>query len=79
MMAAKPILDSNNSRGGPAELGDCGVRVEAESADAIVNGILELKRMTEDERNEIGLRGRTFMKKYHSMKYLADKYSLLFQ
>jgi glycosyltransferase involved in cell wall biosynthesis len=79
MMAARPILDSNNSKGGPAELADCGLRVEAESADAIVKGILQLKNMTEEERSEIGQRGRAFLKKYHSMKYLADKYSLLFQ
>ena len=79
MMASKPILDSNNSPNGPAELAGCSLRVVAESSDAIVQGIISLKNMPASQRAEMGEKGKVYLEKNHSIKVLAEKYVTLFQ
>ena len=78
MLAAKPILDSNNLIKDPVELSGCGIIVKPDSTEAIVKGVLELKRMSKKERSEMGQKGKEYVLKNHSIKELALQYSKLF-
>lgn len=78
MLAAKPILDSNNLIKDPVELSGCGIIVKPDSSDAIKEGILRFMAMSVNERREMGLRGRDYVLRYHSIEELAKTYANLF-
>lgn len=79
MLAAKPILDSNNYIKDPVELSECGIIVKPDSSEAIKNGVLKLFKMEQEERNLMGQRGKDFVLKYHSISNLANDYLKLLQ
>ncbi len=79
MLAGKPVLDSNLFIKDPIELSGGGIIVEPDSASAIAYGALQLYKMTEAERKEIGKKGKNFVKSYHSIEYLATEYIKLFE
>lgn len=74
MLAGKPILDANNFIKDPVELSGGGIIVKPESSEALVEGILKLRKMSAVERAEMGLRGQAYVKKQHSIQYLATDY-----
>lgn len=74
MLAGKPILDSINYIKDPVELCHCGIIVQPDSTPAIEEGILQFYQMTPEERQEMGAKGRIYVLKEHSIKFLADKY-----
>ena len=78
MLAKKPILESSNKIKSPAELSDCGINVIPENSEAIVNGILQLQKMSTSQLKSIGLRGYNYATKYHNFEYLSNKYLKLF-
>jgi len=78
MLAKKIILESSNFIKDPVELSGCGIIVEPENAQAINDGIIKIYNMPENERKEIGLKGYTYVKKYHNFDYLSDQYVELF-
>lgn len=78
MLAAKPILDSNNKIKDPVELSGGGVIVKPDSAKAIQDGIHQLFQMTAEQRNEMGKKGKDYARKFHSISNLAKQYSNLF-
>lgn len=79
MLAEKPILDSNNLIKDPVELSGCGIIVRPDSAEAIVEGILKMASLSEEERNEMGRKGKEYVTTEHPIKTLATKYTTLFQ
>lgn len=78
MLAKKPILESSNSINSPAEESGCAIVVEPENADAIVNGILKLSKLSKKELEFIGEKGYCYVKKYHNFEYLSNQYLKLF-
>jgi glycosyltransferase involved in cell wall biosynthesis len=78
MLSGKPILSSNQRIKDPVELSGCGLLVEAENPAEIVKGILDLKNMSEAEREIMGLKGKEYVLKNHTMTNLAEKYAQLF-
>ena len=79
MLAAKPILDSNNYIKDPVELSGCGIIVKPDSATAIKEGVLQLYQMSEPQRAEMGSKGRDFVIKHHNISKLAIDYIKLFE
>lgn len=73
MMAAKPILYAINSGNKPVEEAGCGISVEAENPKAIADGIMKLHDMTEEERKEMGERGKKYVIENHAYENLVDK------
>jgi glycosyltransferase involved in cell wall biosynthesis len=73
MFSEKPILYAINSGNKPIEEANCGITVDAENPDAIVNGILKLYNLSQEERNKLGENGKEFLMKYHNYKILAKK------
>lgn len=78
MLAAKPILDSNNLIKDPVELSGCGVIVKPDSADTIVEGLKTLISMSAEERKAMGEKGKLFVQQHHSIEQLANEYYQLF-
>ena len=78
MLAEKPIIDSNNFIKDPVELSGCGVIVKPDSAQAIVDGIIEMFSMSEEERKVMGAKGSKYVLHNHSIKHLAEAYATLF-
>lgn len=78
MLAKKPILESSNNINSPAELSECGLRVKPESSRAIVEGISKLQSMNPEQLNNLGVKGYSYVKKYHNFDYLSEKYLKLF-
>lgn len=78
MLAGKPVLDSNNLIKDPVELSGCGVIVKPDSATAIVDGILTLKSMSKKDLETLGMKGREYALRFHSIKALSDQYAKLF-
>lgn len=78
MLAKKPILESSNFIKDQVELSGCGIIVQPENVDAILNGINQLYNMSEEERSQMAKKGYDFVKKYHNFDYLSDKYIELF-
>lgn len=74
MLAGKPVLDANNYIKDPVELSGCGIIVRPESAEAIVQGVLQLYNMPADERERMGRLGYEYVTKHHSIRYLAEVY-----
>ena len=76
MQAAKPVLCSSNVPDylNPVVQASCGLGVEAESAEAIAEGITRLFNISQVERDVMGSRGLAWVRKNHDMKQIADRY-----
>jgi len=79
MLAKKPILDSNNYIKDPVELSSCGLIVKPDNVKAIKEGIMTLYNSTPQNLIEMGERGYNYVKEFHNIEYLSDKYSKLFE
>ena len=79
MLARKPILESSEYIKDQVELSGCGIIVEPESEEALINGIDKIYGYTSQKLDEIGELGYNFVKKYHSFTYLSDKYISIFE
>jgi glycosyltransferase involved in cell wall biosynthesis len=78
MLAKKPILESSECIGSPAEKAGCAVMVEPESSKAIVQGILKLYSMPQQEIEKMGENGYHYVLKYHNFDFLSQLYLKLF-
>ncbi len=79
MLAKKPILESSEMIKDQVELSGCGIIVEPENIEAINNGILSFYQMDNDQRDELGMKGYLFVKKYHEYSFLSNEYIKLFE
>ena len=79
MLAAKPILDSNNFIKDPVELSGCGLIVKPDSAIAIAEGIIKFYEMDKEESRIMGMKGYEYVNKNHNIRNLALQYSALFK
>ncbi|WP_352337701.1 glycosyltransferase family 4 protein [Psychrobacter sp. 16-MNA-CIBAN-0192] len=72
--SAKPILyaiDSGDYK--PVEDAKAGLQIEPENPQALSDGILKLYRMTESERNQMGMNGRKAALEHYEYGMLAKK------
>jgi glycosyltransferase involved in cell wall biosynthesis len=74
MLAGLPILDSNNLIKDPVELSGCGIIVEPDSTDAIVKGIKQLKKLSQEILNQLGSQGKSYVQEHHLIGVLANEY-----
>lgn len=78
MYSGKPVLNSIDTSNDPIETADCGVIVEPENTESIVQGILSLFNMQQQKREQIGQNGHKYVIENHSYEKLAEKYMDLF-
>jgi glycosyltransferase involved in cell wall biosynthesis len=79
MLAGIPILDSNQLIKDPVELSGCGIIVEPDRADLIIDAIYQFKNMSKEERTKMGELGKEYVLEHHSIQHLAEQYTYLFE
>jgi len=77
MYSGKPILHSIDMKEDIISEAHCVLSVEAENSQAIADGILQLYKMSENNRKQLGKNGREFVLKHHTYGRLAKKYNEL--
>jgi glycosyltransferase involved in cell wall biosynthesis len=80
MAAARPVLFSASVYGDPVAASGCGLVVEPENSAALADAIERLAGMSQEQRWDMGMRGRRFVEQNHDSALLAGKLEqLLFQ
>lgn len=74
MMAGRPVLQAIDASNDPVTESGCGLTIEAESSEAIKDGILKLMDTTEKERVEMGKKGHKFASENFDYKVLAKTF-----
>ena len=72
MVCAKPIVWAVNSEDNPVSDVNCGIIVPPENPEAMATAIMELCDLSDEERQEMGMRGYEYVVKYHSVPVLAS-------
>ena len=78
MMSGKPILYAVDAPNNFITDYNCGVSVEAENVDALVNGIKQLMNMDEYEIKGLGENGRNAVVENFTYGKLAEQFAVLF-
>jgi len=73
MLAGKPIIYAINSGNHPVEDADCGIEINPEAPEELASAMLILANKTEQERAEMGQRGKEYVLRYHRYETLAAK------
>jgi len=78
MYSAKPILHSIDIPVDIVNIAKCGFSVKAENSKEISKAILEMLKINNDERMEMGMNGKQYVLDYHTYENLAKQYKELF-
>ncbi|MGI6394843.1 MAG: glycosyltransferase family 4 protein [bacterium] len=79
MYAGKPIIHSIQIESNdPVKEAEAGVSVEPENSNAIADAVLQLYNTPENERIEMGKKGKEYILVNHTYEKLAEKYLQLF-
>lgn len=73
MAAGRPIIFSVKAANNPIEESRCGFTVPPRDPLALANAVIELYRMSSEEREAMGHRAKEYVKKYHSICKLTDR------
>ena len=74
MYAAKPILLSSSTQNNMIELAECGKVIKPNDYNLIINALLSFKKMSSEERNLMGLKGKGYLIKHFTYEKLSNKY-----
>ena len=74
MLCSLPIVQSVDEPGSAVERVGCGIRVEAENVDAIVEAIVELANKSAEERKEMGSKGKEYVENNLSWSKLSQDF-----
>ena len=71
LASAKPIVTSIEAKNNPVEEANAGIAVEPENPEALAGALIEISKLTEQERRELGRNGRQYVEQFHNIKVLA--------
>lgn len=74
MMAARPVLHAVDAGNDPVGEAGCGLTIEPENPQAVAQGIRALLALGQDEREEMGRRGREFVLKNLTYPVLGQRF-----
>ena len=74
MYAAKPVIMAIEAGNNIVEEAGCGIAIEPENPQAIIDGLTRLLKLPEEELKKMGENGRNFVLKNHTVEVLADKF-----
>lgn len=74
MMSGKPIIHGIEAGNDLVQEAQCGVSIPPEDPQAIVKAVRQMLSTSEQERVEMGKRGKEFVTKTHDYKVLAEKF-----
>lgn len=78
MMSGKPVICSITAPEVPISQYKCGYVVDSEDTDKIIKAITDIKGLSEQERNAMGLNGRIAVLQNFTYEKLAKKFATLF-
>ncbi len=79
MLSARPILFAVNAgENNIVKMAECGLCIEAESIEAITDGVLAFYNMDEKKRLKLGLNGKKYVLENFTYEKLAESYEKLF-
>lgn len=74
MLSSKPIIVSIDEPNSLIERVGCGIQVEAENPKLVVEAIYKIQSISEEERIEMGRRGKEYAKKHLEYGFLAEEF-----
>lgn len=74
MMAGCPVLLAIEAGNDPVAEAGCGLTVQPENPQAVVDGIFRLMALCDDDRKVMGLRGKVFVLENHTYPVLARQF-----
>jgi len=77
MMAGKPIIQAIKAGNNMVEEAQCGIAIEPENSQAIVNTIKTLLSLPKDKIDEMGKNGKNFVLKNHDYSILAKRFETI--
>ena len=78
MMAGKPIIYAINSGNNMVNESKCGISIKPENPEELSKAILDLRNLSEKERNELGENGKSFILANNNYDVLGQKFLDLF-
>lgn len=73
MVCGIPVIWGIDTSSDYVKEAGCGITVPPENPEAMAEAILEMSKMTDSQRKDIGQRGYDYVIKYHSSPLLANK------
>ncbi|CAM4015905.1 putative glycosyl transferase WbpJ [Pseudomonas reidholzensis] len=73
MRGGMPIIFACTVNNNPVDEYDCGLSVDPDSPDEIASAIIQLMRLTEQQRKAMGLKGREAVLEHYTYETLAPK------
>ncbi|HCW53993.1 MAG TPA: glycosyltransferase WbuB [Clostridium sp.] len=74
MMAARPVIYAVEASNDPVKDCGCGVSVPAENPKAVVEAVMKIKKLSDEEKVEMGKRGREYVLENHMYHPLAERF-----
>ncbi len=71
LAASKPLILAGNPSNNPVSEAKCGLTTPAKDPDALAEAIINLYKMSPEERENMGRRGRDYVAEYHDISRLA--------
>lgn len=79
MASARPIVLAAEPANDYVKEADCGLSVPPNDPRALAEAIVKLAGLSEEERAEMGRRGRAYVEEHHDYCRLAQRFSALFE
>lgn len=73
MASARPIIFSGCAPNDPVKESGAGISVSAESPSLLADAILEISKLSPQQRRKMGLKGKKYVKDNFTMKFLGGK------
>jgi glycosyltransferase involved in cell wall biosynthesis len=73
LYAGKPIIHAFSGKGDIVQQAQAGVTIEAEDPYAIVGAVEQLYALTEEQRQQLGASGKTFVLQHLEYRMIAEK------
>ncbi len=74
MMAARPVIYAVEASNDPVKDSNCGITVPAEDPDAVVKAVMDIRNLSEYEKNNLGQNGKDYVLENHTYRGLAEKF-----
>jgi glycosyltransferase involved in cell wall biosynthesis len=73
MASARPVIWGAKLARNPVSSAGCGLSIALENPRQMTEAIVQLSRLSDNERREMGMRGYEYVMKYHSIPVLTDR------
>ena len=74
MMAARPVIYAVEASNDPVKDWGCGITVPAEDPKAVAEAVIKIKNLTDEEKREMGQKGKEYVLENHMYHPLAEKF-----